>query len=59
MNTATFPYHDYPLDKLVAEHASMRKLLGPNHVLVQEIWDEIKKRQPGSEDSATLEMQEI
>lgn len=53
MNAATLSFQDYPLDKLVAEHASLKKVLGPNHVLVQEIWREIKKRQPGAEDSAT------
>ena len=45
-------FQQSPLDKLVADHASLKKALGPNHILVQAMWSEIKKRQPNAQDTA-------
>lgn len=53
MNQQIQTFHNQPLDKLVQEYAALKKQLGPNHVLVQELWREIKQRQPGAVESAT------
>jgi hypothetical protein len=43
MNTQ-IPLQEEPLEKLVADHLRLKKELGPEHFLVQELWAEIRRR---------------
>lgn len=44
MNDVTIPLHEEPLEKLVADHQRLKKELGPDHFLVQQLWAEIRRR---------------
>jgi hypothetical protein len=44
METHNIPLHEQPLEKLVADHTNLKKSLGPDHFLVQQLWTEIRKR---------------
>lgn len=44
MNELKIPLAEQPLEKLVADHMALKKSLGPDHILVQQLWSEIRKR---------------
>lgn len=44
MNELKIPLSEQPLEKLVADHSNLKKSLGPDHILVQQLWAEIRKR---------------
>ncbi len=40
---------DTTLEKLLADHMTLKKRLGPNNTLVQALWSEIRKRRNESD----------
>ena len=44
MNELKIPLAEQLLEKLVADHMALKKSLGPDHILVQQLWSEIRKR---------------